>query len=83
MIDKEIIHSALKAVKYPGFSRDIVFFGLVENISLDGGSVSVRINVTTADETIPLKIKTSAEEVLKKIEGVERADVEISMQKPK
>jgi ATP-binding protein involved in chromosome partitioning len=83
MIDKDIIRSALKAVKYPGFSRDIVSFGLVENISLDGGSVSVRINVTTSDETVPLKIKTSAEEVLQGIDGIERAVVEVAMQKPK
>jgi ATP-binding protein involved in chromosome partitioning len=83
MIDKEVIRSALKAVKYPGFSRDIVSFGLVENISVDGSSVSVRINVTTADETVPLKIKQSAEEVLKGIEGVDRGVVEVAMQKPK
>jgi ATP-binding protein involved in chromosome partitioning len=83
MIDKEIIRSALKAVKYPGFSRDIVSFGLVENIAVDGASVSVRINVTTSDETVPLKIKTSCEEVLGEVEGVERAIVEVAMQKPK
>jgi ATP-binding protein involved in chromosome partitioning len=83
MIDKEIIKSALKAVKYPGFSRDIISFGLVENISVDGDSVSVRINVTTADETVPLKIKSSAEEVIKAVQGVERAVVEVAMQKPK
>jgi len=83
MIDKEIIRSALKAVKYPGFSRDIVSFGLVENISVDQSSVSVRIQVTTADDTVPLKIKTSAEEVLQAIEGVDRVSVEIAAQKPK
>ena len=83
MIDKETIRSALKAVKYPGFSRDIVSFGLVENISVDGSSASVRINVTTGDETVPLKIKTSAEEVLQAIEGLERVVVEVAVQKPK
>lgn len=83
MIDKEIIRSALKAVKYPGFSRDIVSFGLVENISVDQSSVSVRIQVTTADDTVPLKIKTSAEEVLQAIDGVDRVSVEIAAQKPK
>ncbi|MEX0326156.1 MAG: Mrp/NBP35 family ATP-binding protein [Puniceicoccaceae bacterium] len=83
MIDKETIRSALKAVKYPGFSRDIVSFGLVENISVDGTSVSIRINVTTGDETVPLKIKTASEEVVKAVDGVEGVMVEVAVQKPK
>ena len=57
MINEELIRSALKAVKYPGFSRDIVSFGLIENISVQNDSVSVRIRVTTSDGTVPMKIK--------------------------
>ncbi len=83
MIDKEIIRNALKTVKYPGFSRDIVSFGLVENISVQDGFVSVRIQITTGDETVPLKIKESVEKVVGEIEGVEKAAVEVAMQKPK
>ena len=83
MLSKEIVQSALKAVKYPGFSRDIVSFGLVENISVNDGSVSVRLNVSTGDETIPLKIKRAAEEVLQALDGVERIAVEVAVQKPK
>jgi len=83
MIDKEIIRSALKAVKYPGFSRDIVSFGLIEDISVSGSSVSVRLQVTTGDETVPLKIKSSVEEVVNAIDGVGDVSVEVAMQKPK
>lgn len=83
MIDKETIRSALKAVKYPGFSRDIVSFGLVEEISVDGNAVSIRINVTTGDETVPLKIKTASEEAVRAVEGVGPVTVEIAVQKPK
>ncbi len=83
MIDKEMIHSALKAVKYPGFSRDIVSFGLIEDISVNGNTVSVRLQITTGDETIPLKIKSSVEEVLNAIDGVGDVSVEVALQKPK
>ena len=83
MIDQEKVRSALKSVKYPGFSRDIVSFGLVENISVSDGSVSVRLQVTTSDETVPLKIKNSVEEVLNEMDGVGRVSVEVAMQKPK
>ena len=83
MLDKEIIRSALKAVKYPGFSRDIVSFGLIDNISVDGNSVSVRINVTTADNSVPAQIKQSVENVLGQVDGVEGVQVDIVVQQPK
>lgn len=83
MLDKEIIRSALKAVKYPGFSRDIVSFGLIENISVDGSSVSVRLGVTTGDSSIPTQIKSSVEKVLGEMEGVERVQVDVVVQQPK
>jgi len=83
MLNEELIRSALKAVKYPGFSRDIVSFGLVENISVQDGSVSVRIRVSTADGTVPLKIKTAAEAVLRDIKGVSQVTVEVAVQQPK
>jgi ATP-binding protein involved in chromosome partitioning len=83
MPDKEQIRSALKAVKYPGFSRDIVSFGLVDNIAVDGAAVSVRIKVTTADNAVPPRIKASAENVLAQVEGIQNVNVEVIAQQPK
>ena len=41
MLTEVDIKNALKAVKYPGYSRDIVSFGLVKEISAtQGGSAS-------------------------------------------
>jgi len=37
---KEIVENALKKVTYPGFTKDIVTFGFVKDIAIDGGSVS-------------------------------------------
>jgi ATP-binding protein involved in chromosome partitioning len=34
MLSQDAVMNALKAVKYPGFSRDIVSFGLVKDISI-------------------------------------------------
>lgn len=83
MPDKEIIRSALKAVKYPGFSRDIVSFGLVENIAVDGSGVSVRLQVTTGDASVPAKLKSSVEAVLKEVNGVDHVQVEVAVQQAK
>ena len=36
MLTEDQIKDALKAVKYPGYSRDIVSFGLVRSAALRG-----------------------------------------------
>ena len=38
-VSEEQVRNALKAVKYPGFSRDIVSFGLVKAVNIDNGEV--------------------------------------------
>ena len=83
MLNKDAIQNALQSVKYPGFSRDIVSFGLVEDIHLEDDAVTVRIRVTSADETIPPKIKAEAEAALSGIEGLGTYAVEVTLQAPK
>ena len=78
MINKESIRDVLKGVKYPGFSRHIVSFGLVEDISVEGSSVGVRLRISTGDEKIPLQIKQAAEQALMAA-GIARASVEIAV----
>ena len=39
-MDESQIKAALKAVKYPGYSRDIVSFGLVKDIAFGNGSIT-------------------------------------------
>ena len=43
MLTQETITNALKSVKYPGYTRDIVSFGLVKNIAANNGAVSVEL----------------------------------------
>ena len=42
MLTQQAVLDALKTVKYPGYSRDVVSFGLVKNVAVNGGAV-VRI----------------------------------------
>lgn len=79
---KENIESALKNVKYPGFSRDIISFGIVQEIDVDAGSVFVRMAVTTADDTIPAKLKADVEQALAQVEGIEEITVNVAVTKP-
>ena len=40
--NEEKIWEALKGVRFPGMSRDIVSFGFVKQVTIDGGTVRVR-----------------------------------------
>jgi ATP-binding protein involved in chromosome partitioning len=61
----EQIKNALKSVKYPGFSRDIVSFGLIKQIVSTGNETRVQLVLTTNDPAVPRTIKAEAENVLR------------------
>src|SRR3954467_14428594 len=81
-VTEEQIAEALKQVKYPGFSRDIVSFGLVKGIRIDGGAVTVQMALATNEPAIPQAIKTQSEEVLQQLPEVESAKVLIDIHAP-
>src|SRR5213075_2644734 len=64
-VTKEQITNALKSVKYPGFSRDIVSFGLVKEIVSTDAETHVQLVLTTNDPAVPRAIKADAENVLR------------------
>ena len=77
MLSQDDIKHALTAVKYPGFSRDIVSFGLIQEIAIANGAVSVALQLTSPNADAARQIKTEAELVLKKLPRVSHAIVEV------
>jgi ATP-binding protein involved in chromosome partitioning len=77
MLSQEAIQNALKSVKYPGFSRDIVSFGLVKEISAANGAVSVVMQLTSPNPEAALQIKAESERILKALPGVNHVHVEV------
>ncbi len=77
MISQDTVLNALKAVKYPGFSRDIVSFGIVKEVSAANGAVSVALQLTSPNPDAARQIKAEAELVLKKLPGVTHVVVEV------
>jgi ATP-binding protein involved in chromosome partitioning len=73
------IKEQLKQVKYPGFSRDIVSFGIVRSAGMLDGVVKVSLGLTTSDPKIPLYLKTEVEKCLRAMPGVKETLVEISV----
>jgi ATP-binding protein involved in chromosome partitioning len=77
MLSQEEIRNALKCVKYPGYSRDIVSFGLVKEISAANGAVSVTMQLTSPNPEAAQQIKVESERVLKNLPGVNHVHVEV------
>ncbi len=78
MISEQQITEALKAVKYPGYSRDIVSFGIVKHIATSNGAVNVTIQLTSANNEAAQKIKTDTEQVLRGLGGVQMVSVQVN-----
>src|ERR1700730_13440319 len=81
-ISQDQVREALRAVRYPGFSRDIVSFGLVKDVQIDNGEIKVQLALATNDPNVPATIKTDAEKVLRGLNGVKNAKVLIDIQAP-
>ncbi|MBE0545201.1 MAG: Mrp/NBP35 family ATP-binding protein [Verrucomicrobia bacterium] len=76
-LTQDDIKNALKAVKYPGYSRDIVSFGLVKEISAANGAVSVSLQLTSASAEAAQQIKSESERALGALPGVQHVHVEV------
>ncbi len=79
MLTQNDILGALRSVRYPGYSRDVVSFGLVRNIAVNGGAVSVVFQLNGGSAEIAGKIKGEAEAVLRTVKGVEQVNVEVAI----
>jgi len=81
-LTSDAILAQLRGVKYPGYSRDIVSFGLVKDVQIDGTRVSVHIAITTADPNIPKHIDEAVIAVVEAIPGVSEASVKLEVSAP-
>jgi ATP-binding protein involved in chromosome partitioning len=78
-VNSDTLKEALKQVKYPGFSRDIVSFGLVRSVAFDAGTAKVSAAITTSDPKIPAMLKTEIEKCLRAQPGVTDVIIELAV----
>ena len=81
-ISEEQVRNALRSVRYPGFSRDIISFGLLKDVQIDDGQIKVQLALATNDPNVPATIKHDAENILRALEGVRSAKVLIDIHAP-
>ncbi|MGD1146925.1 MAG: Mrp/NBP35 family ATP-binding protein [Thermoanaerobaculaceae bacterium] len=76
------VREALKKVKFPGLTRDIVSFGFVRSVRVDGGSVEVDIVMTTANPLASEAVERDARAALEVLPGVTTVKLECKVQAP-
>jgi ATP-binding protein involved in chromosome partitioning len=77
---REILEQ-LRAVPYPGFTRDIVSFGLVKDIEVGSSSVTIHLAPTTAQEEVVAEIETAVRNAVASMPGIP-ARIEITRTAP-
>ena len=82
MLTQEIILNALKSVKYPGYSRDIISFGLVKSVAANNGNVSVTLQLTSGSAQVAEQIKQDCERALGTLPEVKLAQVDVLLPPP-
>ena len=66
----EIVTNALGGIRYPGLTRDLVSFGMVQHVSVCDGRVKIRLALRARDEATPAKIRASITEALQALGAV-------------
>ncbi|NQU11379.1 P-loop NTPase, partial [bacterium] len=82
-LSESSVRDALRQIKFPGFSRDIVSFGIVKELAVTGsGDVRVALQVTTRDPAVPRQIEAETRRVLAALPGIGRVRVALAAQQP-
>ncbi len=78
----DTIRDALRKVRYPGFSRDIVSFGLVKKIEIEGDVVRVGIAVQANNPEVAEQIFKDCHAALDPLAGNATIQVEVDLKQP-
>jgi ATP-binding protein involved in chromosome partitioning len=82
-VTSDALKEQLKQVKYPGFSRDIVSFGLIKSIGFADGTAKVSLALSTSDPKIPLHLKQEVDRCLRALPAVKATIIDVAVTAPK
>ncbi len=72
MITPQEVYERLKQVSYPGFSRDIVSFGIVRDVEISSEGVLVKLAPSTAREEVIAEIEAAVRAAVETLPGAPR-----------
>jgi ATP-binding protein involved in chromosome partitioning len=82
MLTEQDLLNALKQVRYPGYSRDIVSFGLVKQAAFNAGAAAVQLQLTTAAPEVARQLKADCEQALRALPDVKMVHVDVRVSAP-
>ena len=75
MVNKETILANLANIIYPDVNKDIVALGIIKDIQIADGKVSVFIDLRTGDNSIKLNIEKSIQDNLSSLSEVSSVEI--------
>ena len=83
-ITPEVVREQLRKVRYPGFSRDIVSFGVVKDVKIgaNGRDVNVLLSIATNQPSVAQGINEEAKAALSTLPGIGAVNLEFDIQNP-
>lgn len=82
MVTEADIRKALRKVKDPELNLDLVVLGLIYDISIGEGRVSVTMSLTSPMCPVAGELLNQAREAVESVPGVESAEVELTFSPP-
>ncbi|HDH58410.1 MAG TPA: MRP family ATP-binding protein [Bacteroidetes bacterium] len=74
---KNRVLELLRQVKYPGYSRDIVSFGMVKNISVENGKLKVQLAMSGVEDRVAAGLQEFVHQLLRSESGYEQVQVDL------
>ncbi len=78
MVTPQQVLEELKKVKYPGFARDIVSFGIIKDIEIGSTGVNVILAPTTARDDVVQQIREVVVATVARMPGVKAVEVTLT-----
>ena len=78
VLTKEQVLDSIRVVNDPDLHRDIVSLGMVKDIAINGGKVSVEVELTTPACPLKEQIKEEVRKAVSTLEGVKDVSVQMS-----
>jgi ATP-binding protein involved in chromosome partitioning len=75
MIDSNSIIEKLKTVNYPGYSRDIVSFGLIHDVQIENSKVKISLKLNSPSPEVRAYIMAECKKAVESISGVSSVDI--------
>ena len=80
MIAKKEIIDILKTIKYPGFSRDIVSFGIIKEIEINESYISLTISLKSNNQNVIKELKDDIDSILVKKTNIKKINIKVDLE---